>query len=44
MAQIAADLNLPLKRTYKIRDRLRERFGAKTNEQLITAAQHIVTS
>lgn len=40
MAQIAADLNLPIKRTYKIRDRLRERFGAGTNEQLAALTAH----
>lgn len=41
MKQIAADLNLPLKRTYKIRDRLRERFDARTNEELIVRAASI---
>ncbi len=35
MKQIAADLNLPVKRTYKLRDRLRERFGARTNEEMM---------
>ncbi len=42
MAQIAADLNLPLKRTYKIRDRLRERFDARTNEELIVRVGEIL--
>lgn len=36
--QIAVQMNVPLRRVYRIRSRLRRRFGATTNEHLISRA------
>ena len=36
--QIASHLQIPLRRVYWVRDKLRRRFGAKTNEHLIQLA------
>ena len=36
--EIAAQLDLPQRRVYRVRDKLRRRFGAVTNEHLIRRA------
>lgn len=38
VSQIAEEMNVPLRRIYWVRQKLRQRFGASTNEHLISTA------